>query len=39
MKALINISIVVVTLLGILGLFISIKGDVASPPVAVSANR
>lgn len=39
MKAFINISVVIVSLLGILGLYISLKGDVATTPVVTSVAR
>lgn len=39
MKALTNTLIVVVALLGLVGLYLSLKGDVATPPVVASAAR
>ena len=39
MKAFINISVVVISLLGILGLYISLKGDVPTTPVVTSQAR
>jgi hypothetical protein len=39
MKTLTNVSIVVVSLLGLLGLYMSVKGDVAPTPVVASVVR
>jgi hypothetical protein len=39
MKTFITISVVVVTLIGLAGLFLSLKGDIAAPPVVASAGR
>jgi len=39
MKALTNTLIVVVALLGFVGLYLSLKGDVATAPVVVSVAR
>ena len=39
MKAFINISVVIVSLLGIVGLYISVKGDVPTAPVVASAAK
>ncbi len=39
MKTLINVSVIVVALLGILGMYISLKGDIVHPPVVATASR
>lgn len=39
MKTLTTVSIVVVSLLGLLGLYMSVKGDVTTAPVVVSVAR
>jgi hypothetical protein len=39
MKALTNTLILVVSLIGLVGLYVSLKGDVATTPVVASAAR
>jgi hypothetical protein len=39
MKALTNTLIVIVSLLGLVGLYLSLKGDVTTVPVVTSAAR
>jgi len=39
MKTLITVSVVIVTLLGVLGLYMSLKGDIATAPVVVTAAK
>lgn len=39
MKAFITISVVIVSIIGLLGLYISVKGDATTAPVVASVAR